>query len=487
MFIVDSYDIAVAFCLIACAMSRLDCVRGGGKVRIGRSARAERNYSLNILLGGILFTAINIPLSAAGAYSELHAVPGPKVLYIDSETGNDAADGMSPASAWESFCNIRKGTLYPGDTVRIRRGSSFSETLMIEDSGTAREPIVVTDYGGSDSPAPSFTNTCFDPENGSYGNCIRVEGSHVIIENMYCHHTVANLPEDTGGGFPVMWELGAIHIARGADSCTVRNNEIFDCGVGIKSNGEHALIENNYIHDCNRVLKRWNWGPIGIWLGADWQEVSRNTVINYSAVNPNIGWGPDGYCSGADGGAIEIDDARFPKSHIEIHHNYTRDCQGFMEVTWTDVKKNPDYRNFHVHHNVSDDYQAFAALWRGAGCLFENNTIIRRKINPVEWGVFNITQNNSKNRILNNIIVTAKGVRIFLTGQKNRAVPNSVIDGNVYWCTDGYPSYGYDGPGTNFILADPCFVNLEDATVREHLSLGKDSPIRQMDKGAIKP
>lgn len=30
MFIVDSYDIAVAFCLIACAMSRLDCVRVGG-------------------------------------------------------------------------------------------------------------------------------------------------------------------------------------------------------------------------------------------------------------------------------------------------------------------------------------------------------------------------------------------------------------------------------------------------------------------------
>ena len=29
MFIVGSYDIAVAFCLIACAMSRLDCVRGG--------------------------------------------------------------------------------------------------------------------------------------------------------------------------------------------------------------------------------------------------------------------------------------------------------------------------------------------------------------------------------------------------------------------------------------------------------------------------
>ena len=412
-------------------------------------------------------------------------VASPKTLYIDSEYGDDSAGGTSPECAWASFANISEGVLSPGDTLRIRRGSSFSETLLIEDSGRSDARIVVTDYGDKSSPAPSFTNTVFEPEKGRYGNCIRVEGSYVTVENMYCHHTVADLPENTEGGFYVMWELGAIHIAGGTDSCIVRNNEIYDCGVGIKSNGEHVLIEGNYVHDCNRVLKKWNWGPIGIWLGADWQELRYNTIINYSAVDPHIGWGPDGYCSGADGGAIEIDDARFPKSHIEIHHNYTRDCQGFMEVTWTDVKKNPDYRNFHVHHNVSDDYQAFVALWCGAGCIFENNTIIRRKTNPVEWGVFNITKNNSKNIIRDNIIVTGKDIRIFLTGQSKKAVPNTVIDGNVYWCPDGWPIYGYDGPGTNFILADPGFVNFDNAAGPDDFTPGKDSLIKDLDKGAI--
>ncbi len=45
-----------------------------------------------------------------------------------------------------------------------------------------------------------------------------------------------------------------------AKNCIVRNNEIFDCGVGIRSYGEHAIIEYNNIHDCNRVLKKYTWG-----------------------------------------------------------------------------------------------------------------------------------------------------------------------------------------------------------------------------------
>src|SRR5690606_18782316 len=113
-------------------------------------------------------------------------------------------------------------------------------------------------------------------------------------------------------------------------NCVVRNNEFFDCGVGIKSYGEQAVIEGNYLHDCNRVLKKWTWCPIGIWLGTDHQEVRYNRIFNYSAVDPRINWGPDSYGGGADGGAIEIDDARYPKQNISIHHNYSRDCQGFI-------------------------------------------------------------------------------------------------------------------------------------------------------------
>jgi len=73
----------------------------------------------------------------------------------------------------------------------------------------------LTDYGDKTDPAPSFTNTIFCPSSDEYGNCIRVSGSFVTVENLYFHNTVAYL---TGKiGFETMWELGAVYINRGLD------------------------------------------------------------------------------------------------------------------------------------------------------------------------------------------------------------------------------------------------------------------------------
>ena len=412
-------------------------------------------------------------------------VPG-AAYYIDSNAGDDENAGMSADEAWASFANVKKGLLTPGDTLYLLRGSEFDKMLLIEDSGKEDAPIVVTSYGDSSLPLPSFTNTVFNPDNGDYGNCVRLKGSHIILENIYCHGTVAELPEDAGG-FLTIWELGAIFIDKTASYCIVRDNEIYDCGVGIKSYGRNALIDNNYVHDCNRVLKKWSWGPIAIWLGEDYQEVRNNTIVNYSAVDPNINWGPGSYGGGADGGAIEIDDARVAKSNINIHHNYTKDNQGFIEVTWTDVGQNPDYRNFHVHHNVCDDYQQFVALWCGRECLFENNTIIRRKKNANDWGIFNISTDNTGNIIRNNIIVTEKDIPIFLVGSKNNRHPASEISNNIYWAADkedGTPEFGYEGPGEDYTVADPVFVNYAGNSMEDFM-LRDDSPYKNSGIGAF--
>lgn len=408
-------------------------------------------------------------------------------FHVDSNEGNDSNDGLSEQTPWKSFANIRKGLLSPGDSVKIKRGSHFKDmTLYVEDSGVEKEPVIVTDYGEESLAAPTFTNEKWNPSEGEYGNCIRLKGSWIVLENMYCDRTVADLPKEPGIGFETMWEMGAIYIDKTASHCLVRNNETNDCGVGIKSYGKYAVIDNNYVHDCNRPLKQWNWGPIGIWLGADFQEVKNNRIINYSAVDPNFNWGPDGYGSGADGGALEIDDARVAKSHIEIHHNYSRDNQGFIEVTWTDVLKNPDYRNFHVHHNVCDDYQQFVALWCGKYCCFENNTIVRRKRNTNDWGIFNITSYDSGNIVRKNIIVTEKGIEVFPVGKNGTSQPNSEICDNIYWDMEkkGEPYYGHQRKGSGAIVDDPLFVDYNGMS-RESFKLRETSPYYNSGIGAF--
>jgi hypothetical protein len=406
----------------------------------------------------------------ARSRKELAAV----TYYIDSKKGSDMNKGTNEKFPWKTVSRFNSIQLLPGDSVRFRRGSSFMGPLVINGSGTADHYIVVTDYGSKNDPLPSFTNNMF--VEGNYGNCIRVTGSYVLVENLYCSGTPAYRTIAYHGDGWVVWEMGAIHIERGAHHCVIRNNEIKDCVAGIRSNGEYALIEHNFIHDCNRVLKEWNWGPLGIWIGADHQEIRYNRIFNYSAVDARIGWGPDSYGNGADGGAFEIDDARYNKSDISVHHNYTRDCQGFLEVTWTDVRQRPSYTNFSIHHNVSDDYQQFIALWQGENCRIENNTIIRRKVNANEWGVFNITQKDSHNLIRNNVIVTEKNVVVFNVGRKGVAKPKTIISNNLYFAADGKLIMGKEGPGETPVFEDPGFRHYKESKTVLDFSVSAKSP-----------
>jgi hypothetical protein len=404
-----------------------------------------------------------------------------KNYYIDSIEGNDNFDGISAQSPWKTIAKIQSTKLNPGDSIKFKNGSAYNQILIINDSGSQQAPIVITSYGDAQMPAPAFTNKVFEQDN--FGNCIRLKGSYIIVENLYFHETPVyqNGQYITDGGWPI-WEMGTVYIEKGAKYCIIRNNEFFDCPVGIKSYGEHAFITNNYLHDCNRVLKEWGWGPIGIWFGADYQEASYNRIFNYRAEDHRISWS-GGVGGGADGGAFEVDDARYPKSNIHIHHNYTRDCQGFIEVTWTDVLQNPAYENFRIHHNISDDYQQFTAIWRGKNFEIDNNTIIRRKVNANDWGVFNITGTDTRNKIRNNIIITEKNIPIFNTGIQHVHKPNNIIQNNLYFAASGNLVLGKEGPGTSLVQGNPRFKNVERLLQADDFSLLQGSPA--IDKGHV--
>ncbi len=62
---------------------------------------------------------------------------------------------------------------YPtGNTLKFKRGSTFVETLYINDSGVEDSNIVLTDYGDENLPSPVFTNSLFDPGQKDYGTMV---------------------------------------------------------------------------------------------------------------------------------------------------------------------------------------------------------------------------------------------------------------------------------------------------------------------------
>ena len=107
-------------------------------------------------------------------------------------------------------------------------------------------------------------------------------------------------------------------------------------------------------------------------------------------------------------------------------------------MTYKDVVTAPDYGGLHVYDNISDDYQSFALLWQGRDCLFEHNTIIRRKCNGNEQGVFRIMQPESANTVWRNLIVTADSVII----SRNRPDARTEIRENCYCSLGGRLRFG---------------------------------------------
>ena len=68
-------------------------------------------------------------------------------FYIDSETGDDANDGRSPARAWKSFRNANGRTLGPGERLLLKRGCVFDEELRLSAKGAPDNWAEIGAYG----------------------------------------------------------------------------------------------------------------------------------------------------------------------------------------------------------------------------------------------------------------------------------------------------------------------------------------------------
>lgn len=83
----------------------------------------------------ILFVLLTAPLSLFAAD-----------YYADSAGGCDSNDGLSPAKAFRSLDKASR-MLRPGDTLHLKAGAVFKETLYFHASGTAVKPIRVKGNG----------------------------------------------------------------------------------------------------------------------------------------------------------------------------------------------------------------------------------------------------------------------------------------------------------------------------------------------------
>ncbi|MBN2355323.1 T9SS type A sorting domain-containing protein [candidate division KSB1 bacterium] len=335
-----------------------------------KSGNKVVKVKINLIRYSIISWTTRCMLTLFIAISSIHASSlwAQKTYYIDSQNGNDNSDGISIHTAWRSHAKVSTVALQPGDTVAFKKGSQFNGPIQIIDSGSEGKPIVITSYG--EGERPRFTNP--DDLNLN-GNCIRISGSWIILENLYFHDTPAT---KNASRLRSIFLMGAVLNKVGADHNVIRNNVFMKCTKAIQSSGEYTLITHNYLDGPSHAL--WNepgsyggWGPMGIQLGIGNQEVCYNVIKNYLTIDSDYG---------SDGGAIELDDGRFHKDNFYIHHNYSEGNAGFIESSWG-ADHNPyvqEVHNLRVAFNINFDGQAWLYMWAPChDCYFDNNTVIR--------------------------------------------------------------------------------------------------------------
>jgi len=76
---------------------------------------------------------------------------GERTLFVDSQSGQDGNDGLSPDHAWQSLDRVNAAELKPGDTVRFRCGGLWRGSL-VPASGDEDAPVSYTSFGQGPKP-----------------------------------------------------------------------------------------------------------------------------------------------------------------------------------------------------------------------------------------------------------------------------------------------------------------------------------------------
>lgn len=164
-----------------------------------------------------------------------------KTFYVDSEKGDDSAEGTSEKTPWKSLNKVKEyGTFVPGDKILLKRGSVFTgQQLVFQGMGTKGNPIEINAYGKGELPRLEG--------NGQVENVVSLYNQeYVEIRNLEITNldTQYNTKFELNGSNNTKKALRAVNVS-------IRN---FGTASGI-------VVEDCYIHDINgNINLKWNGG-----------------------------------------------------------------------------------------------------------------------------------------------------------------------------------------------------------------------------------
>jgi len=202
-----------------------------------------------------------------------------RTWHVDAEAGDDARDGLTPATAWRTFRNANGKTLGPGERILLKRGSVFREELRLSAAGSPDNWAEIGAYGEGMRPTVRrgrmMDERCLLVEgasclavrdlivcNAGAGLCVWCEDErqgNVLVERCLAHHieglyrfNAHGIPEwrDSRGpeGRAPARSCGVAVLGRGR-GIVMRDCEAYQCSSGCHVSGSEAVLTRLFCHD----------------------------------------------------------------------------------------------------------------------------------------------------------------------------------------------------------------------------------------------
>ena len=350
-------------------------------------------------------------------------------LFVDCAGGDDARDGLSPATAVRTIAAVNKRTFSAGDSILLRRGITCAGMLSPSGSGTAQAPVTlgaydsgaapVIDAGANESAIRLFNQQGWQIENiettgGSrYG--IHVGGdkarmSHFRIAEVAVHDVHGALTSKDSGLIVFSASGSGIFDDVVIDGATAWNTtqwagiEVVGAAYSNRMDGSHGTnvtVRNSVVHDVygdgiilfiveHGLIERsaaWRTGQqpketVGT-PSAIWTWMCNDCVVQYNeswlSASPSV-----------DGGAFDID---WGNRDNTVQFNYGHDSRGYCAAVF------------------------------GASGLTTVNSIIRK----------NVCANNGRDAAL----AKRQGDLFLSTWDNGKLDGVSIHDNAIYWNPDG--------------------------------------------------
>jgi hypothetical protein len=387
---------------------------------------------------------------------------GQSIHYLDCDAGSDAADSLTPGTAWRTAAKAGSVTYQPGDSLLLKRGTRCEGMLWPKGSGNLQAPIHISAYGlgalpiivgGSESAGLRLSNQQYwEIENlevigGSpYG--LHISGTVPAMR----HFRITNVVVHDVPGTPLTKDSGLVVIAPDENARSRFDDVILDGvtafqtsewagiivnGAGFDSfdgqdRGDHIEIRNSMVHDVagdGILLARVSHGVLEhnvAWYtgmqeketigtpNAIWEWMCRDCRVEY-----NEGYFTDS--PGVDGGVFDID---YGDENNLLQHNFGHDSQGYCVSVFgaeskggnsvhSEIRQNTCIHNGRSPRLSKRQGAIFLDTWNGGkldGVEIVNNTVVWDP--PVRVPTFQSAADftgNLPNRFADNTVIAVSG------------------------------------------------------------------------------